>query len=538
MILDCTLRDGGYYNNWDFSMSFTQKYLKLMEKLKVEFVELGFRSVINDSYKGPFAYTPEFLIKKLEIPERINLGIMINASEFVGKDNLKSFPSILDLDDSIQFVRVASTMEELEVALSLVQVIKSIKPIKVFLNVMKMSLIDSSKLEDFANRPDLNFDVLYFADSFGGVNPSQIADFFHQASLLFNSPLGIHAHDNLGLAFANSNAALLNGATWVDGTLFGMGRGPGNTKTENLWLQDQLTKPTGVDKDSLIELLLFLNMEMRSLKEIYNWGESLEYNLSARLGIHPTYIQSLLEDNLVSTKDKVRAIFEIGTKSPLKFVSADLNSALRADFKSNEKENSDDFKGFGSECVVLVANSESGMQHSLILEDLCKRIKADLIMINRVPNPTWSIEENVLVLTSNPIKVEPLLQELETFPRVKLVLPKQFIESYLGSLDFGKNSVDYALSLGEGQVEIRPQGCSLPDSLSGIYALAYAISQGVNRIFLVGFDGKDMSSEQKETFGSLLNQIVSLQEGIELTALTPSFLNIPTKSIYGSLIND
>ena len=178
------------------------------------------------------------------------------------------------------------------------------------------------------------------------------------------------------------------------------------------------------------------------------------------------------------------------------------------------------------------------MRHSLVLEDLCKGIKADLMMINRVPDPTWSIEESVLVLTSNPIKVEPLLQELETFPRVKLVVPRQFIESYLGSLDFGKNFIDYALSLGEGQVEIRPQGCSLPNALSGIYALAYAISQGVNRIFLVGFDGKDMSSEQKETFGSLLDQIVSLQEGIELTALTPTFLNIPTKSIYGSLIND
>ena len=56
-LLDCTLRDGGYYNNWDFDIEVVNNYLEAMEQLKIDFVEIGFRSLKNHSFKGAFAYS-------------------------------------------------------------------------------------------------------------------------------------------------------------------------------------------------------------------------------------------------------------------------------------------------------------------------------------------------------------------------------------------------------------------------------------------------------------------------------------------------
>ena len=83
--VDCTLRDGGYYTNWDFSQSLVEAYLEAMAQLEVSFVELGFRFLSNTGYKGPYAYTSDSFINSLNIPERLRkrIGVMVNASDFV-----------------------------------------------------------------------------------------------------------------------------------------------------------------------------------------------------------------------------------------------------------------------------------------------------------------------------------------------------------------------------------------------------------------------------------------------------------------------
>ena len=58
-ILDCTLRDGGYYNNWDFSREVVNDYLTTMSKVSVDYVELGFRSFQTRDFKGPTWYTTD-----------------------------------------------------------------------------------------------------------------------------------------------------------------------------------------------------------------------------------------------------------------------------------------------------------------------------------------------------------------------------------------------------------------------------------------------------------------------------------------------
>ena len=85
-ILDCTLRDGGYHNNWKFSKSLINAYLKCMSKVGIEFIELGFRFLNQNKSRGETAYTKEDFIKKLKIPKNLTIGVMINASDFLNSN--------------------------------------------------------------------------------------------------------------------------------------------------------------------------------------------------------------------------------------------------------------------------------------------------------------------------------------------------------------------------------------------------------------------------------------------------------------------
>ena len=80
-VLDCTLRDGGYYNNWDFSTKIAQDYINAVSKSGIKFVELGFRSLKKKGFKGPNWYTTDSYIDSLSIPKKINIGVMVNVFE-------------------------------------------------------------------------------------------------------------------------------------------------------------------------------------------------------------------------------------------------------------------------------------------------------------------------------------------------------------------------------------------------------------------------------------------------------------------------
>ena len=87
-ILDCTLRDGGYYNNWYFKKDLINEYLKVMSIIEVDYVEIGFRFVDKVKTKGPTAYSKENFLKSLKIPKGLKLGIMINAADFVNSKDI------------------------------------------------------------------------------------------------------------------------------------------------------------------------------------------------------------------------------------------------------------------------------------------------------------------------------------------------------------------------------------------------------------------------------------------------------------------
>ena len=86
-VLDCTLRDGGYYNNWDFEENLINDYLKAISYTSINFVEIGFRSIVNNGFKGALAFSTDDYINSLKIPRKIEIAVMINGSELLQESN-------------------------------------------------------------------------------------------------------------------------------------------------------------------------------------------------------------------------------------------------------------------------------------------------------------------------------------------------------------------------------------------------------------------------------------------------------------------
>ena len=126
-LLDCTLRDGGYYNNWFFKRDLINEYLRVMDLLKIDYVEIGFRFLDKVKIKGPCAYSEESFLKTLKIPKNLKLGVMVNASDFVGQKNIielakKNFRS--KKNSLISLVRLACHHHEVKEIIPLINWLK------------------------------------------------------------------------------------------------------------------------------------------------------------------------------------------------------------------------------------------------------------------------------------------------------------------------------------------------------------------------------------------------------------------------------
>lgn len=292
--LDCTLRDGGYYNNWDFSIHSANRYLVAMEKAKVNAIEIGFRSPL-DKIIGRFAKVTDYFIEKnLYIPNVEYFGVMINSSAIDERIAKKIFCE--SKNSPINLVRSAVHFNKLKGA---EPTLKLLKRFGYTTTINLMQAADKSYDEICNAAKEIEkwgcIDILYLADSLGGMNHDSVNYAFQAIREGWSGPMGFHGHNNKGQALNNTLEAIDIGVEWVDSTIMGMGRGPGNTETE--YLLGELNK-RGFGEFNLAEIYEISLQHFHNLKLEYNWGPSLLYFLSAEYNIHPTYIQTMLSDKI------------------------------------------------------------------------------------------------------------------------------------------------------------------------------------------------------------------------------------------------
>ncbi len=300
-ILDCTLRDGGYYTNWDFDNSVVETYIDAMNKLPVDILELGYRNIPMNDYMGRFGYCPSSVLHKIRNNCTKELAVMLN----VKSTDIEDLPKLLNpIKGLVDWIRLAVDPMKLNKAIIIAQEIKRYG-FKVGFNVMYMS--KWREIESFtAQLHEVNdvADIFSMVDSYGGVMPDEIDVILGSVKDKIHVPMGFHGHNNLQFAIINSLKAIELGVEYVDATVLGMGRGAGNLNLELLLNVLEAKGILNVDYNVLGDVV----STFTPLHEKYRWGASLPYMISGAYSIPQSTVMEWVSNRIYSFNTIVRAL--------------------------------------------------------------------------------------------------------------------------------------------------------------------------------------------------------------------------------------
>ena len=521
-ILDCTLRDGGYYNNWNFSEELYEKYIKILTKQEgINCIEIGFRFLNTNNYNGPFAFSTDNFINSKKFP-RFNYAIMINASDLIKTNDLRLKKFFFSNKSKIKIVRVAAHFFEIP---SVIKYLTSIKKLgyKVFLNIMQINFVNNSDLINTIRKlNNTNIDVLYFADSLGNLVSRDVKKICTIIKQKWNGEFGFHAHDNIGMALKNSKTACKFGATWIDGTIQGMGRGAGNVKTESLL---KTILKLDIKKTKKIDLI---SKEFKKLKKNFKWGKSKLYKFAAKNNIHPTYVQKINE-KLFSEKKSLKLLRDISFYKNAKSFSFDnfnkilINLNLKTSFSGKNLNNH-----FKDKNILILANGPSLKAYSSELKYFAKSknsIVFSLNFNNYVNNDL--IDYHLISHFESYVFFDDKIKTLNK----KIIIPANAFKNFKGN--FSKNNfINYNITVKPNTFIVKNNHCILPNNLAFTYALAIAETGKAKHIYLAGFDGYDQNIEKLLEMEKTLNLFKKKFPRRNLISITPTKYSFHKKSIH------
>lgn len=528
-ILDCTLRDGGYYNDWDFSQQVVQDYLGAMSAASVDVVELGFRSLKNNGFKGVCAYTSDDFLGCLKIPTGMTVGVMVNGSELVGLEiQEKTLETLFPLsaeESALSLVRIACHAYEFIDVLPVANWLNE-RGFKVGFNLMQVADKDEWEVVDLARAASrFPVDVLYFADSMGGMNPKQVRQVIEWIRQGWSGPLGIHTHDNLGLALQNSLTALYEGCTWVDSTVTGMGRGPGNAKTEELVIEIAERRCSAVN---MVPLMRLIREHFKPMQEDYGWGTNPYYYLAGKYSIHPTYIQEMLNDSRYDEEDILAVIEHLRVEGGKKFSINTLDAARH--FYQGEPTGSWDPSSMIQGREVLLLGSGPGvLHHRGAIESYIHRKPPLVIALNTQSGISADLID--VRIACHPVR---LLADCEAHTQLPqpLITPVSMLPEDIRKSLACKKTLDFGLKVLPDSFEFSQYCCSVPNSLVVAYALAVVTSGKAERVLMSGFDGYGADDPRSQEMQSVLSHYQACPEAVPLVAVTPTRYSLPSQSIY------
>ncbi len=284
-VVDATLRDGGLVNDFYFTDEFVKALYLANLRSGVDYMEFGYkasREMFDESKFGKWKFSKDEDIRAIVGENATDLKIAVMAD--VGRCDYKT--DIIERADSpIDLIRVATYLNTIPAAVDMIEDAAK-KGYEVSCNIMAISNARESDLKvalDILGQTPV--DVLYIVDSYGAIYPEQMArmaDMYLNIAAKYGKKVGIHAHNNQQLAFANTIEAVGDGVDWLDATYASMGRGAGNCAME--LLLGFLKNP----KYNVYPAIQFIDTYMNKLKEDgVVWGYDLQYLMTGLLNQHP-----------------------------------------------------------------------------------------------------------------------------------------------------------------------------------------------------------------------------------------------------------
>ena len=279
-VVDCTIRDGGLVNNFYFDDEFVRNLYTANVAAGVEYMEFGYKAskeIFDVKEFGKWKFCDEQDIRDIVGDNNTDLKISVMAD--VGRTDYKK-DIIPKTDSVIDMIRIATYINTIPAAIEMIHYCAEMG-YETTINIMAVSTAAESEL-------DLALDLLAQSEVgtiYGSLYPEQIrrlADKYLKVAEKYGKKVGIHAHNNQQLAFANTIEACTVGVSYLDATMSGMGRGAGNCNME--LLLGFLRNP----KYSLNPVLKFLQNQMLPLKKTgLVWGCDVQYMLTGQQNQHP-----------------------------------------------------------------------------------------------------------------------------------------------------------------------------------------------------------------------------------------------------------
>ena len=285
-VLDATLRDGGLCNDFHFSDDFAKALYAMNLAAGVDYMEMGYKAskaLFDPSKFGKYKFCDEKDLRAVvgENKTGMKLSVMadVGRTDF-RKDILPKKESVLDM------VRIACYINEIPAAIEMIEHCTKLG-YETCVNVMAVSKAKDEEIDDALRMlGESPVNVIYLVDSYGSLYPEQVAKLrlrYLEAGEKYKKAVGVHAHNNQQLAFGNTIEAASWGASYLDMTVNGMGRGAGNCSSE--LLLGFLKNP----KFHIEPVLRFITEHMLPLREQgVVWGYDVAYLLTGRLNMHPS----------------------------------------------------------------------------------------------------------------------------------------------------------------------------------------------------------------------------------------------------------
>lgn len=298
-VVDCTIRDGGLINNFYFDDEFIKAVYDTCEASGVDYMELGYKAskeIFSPSNFGKPKFSDEKYIREVigDRDKKVKISVMADA----GRTNYKE--DILNKSESaIDMIRVAAYIHQIPAALEMIKDVKA-KGYEATINLMSVSAVKEKELlEALEELGKSEVDIIYLVDSFGSLYSEDIEKLmtsYNGVAAAYNKKIGVHCHNNQQLAYANTLEAMMMGASYLDATIGGLGRGAGNCPME--LLLGFLKNP----KYSLRPVIKCLDKYITPLKETMKWGPDVAYMLTGQYNIHPKLAIAFVESEDESKK--------------------------------------------------------------------------------------------------------------------------------------------------------------------------------------------------------------------------------------------
>lgn len=523
-ILDCTLRDGGYINSFDFGY-FTAK--DIIEKLKlsnVDIIECGFmKSGANDVDKTLYGSVES--IRDYIYPKKENvLYVAMIAYGDISDEEI----SICD-GTSIDGIRLTFHQSQIDEAFELGKSLME-KKYKVFMQPVGTTSYNNEQLVDLVKRVnELHPYAFYMVDTLGIMFKEDLLSMFEliDSNLSKDICLGFHSHNNLQLSFANALELLrldTERNLIIDSSVFGMGRGAGNLCTE--LIMRSMNNYCG-DNYDVVPILEIFDEHINKILLNYKWGYSLPYCVASLNGCHPNYATHLINKQTISIKD-INKILASMDEDKRDIFDKDYIEQLYINFQKYSIDDSEVIgkvkEDLAGRNVVVIAPGKSIVEHEAEIIRYCEEHDSVIFSVNFA---TDFIKSDYLFISNR-----KRFKNFKTLKNVSGKYSRLIITSNLKDYDFKEDLIiNYSDYLSDNPV--------ISDN-AGLILLRFLSKAGVDAVQLAGFDGfgknslenyYNMDFTNSTEFESLIEKTNAISEEMKRLSLNMK-INFITESRY------